>query len=155
MHFIYADCLHAVLPPSLSCVQLEAASLRSNELVDLQARMAAAMQRIAELEAATQRSHPAGARPNGNDDTRAVIRDNKFRRTPRMSPHGSSRSPGADPYLYSSGDAATAAASNDNVKLRTRQVCCITWACTHLHCAPEVAGLLEALHMQQGVAVVS
>lgn len=96
--------------------------MRSNELLDLQTRMAAAMQRIAELEAATQRSHPAGARPNSNDDTRAVIRDNKFRRTPRMSPHTSSRSPGADPYLYSGGDAAGAASSGDNVKLRTRQV---------------------------------
>lgn len=84
--------------------------------------MAAAMQRIAELEATTQRGHLSGARPNSNDDTRAVIRDNKFRRTPRMSPHTSSRSPGADPYLYSSTDAAAAAASGDNVKLRTRQV---------------------------------
>lgn len=106
-------------------LQLEAASLRSNELVDLQTRMGAAMQRIAELEAAMQRSsHTAAARPNSNDDTRAVIRDNKFRRTPRISPHSSSRSPGADPYLYGSGNAAAAAgtASADNVKLRTRQV---------------------------------
>lgn len=129
-------------------MQLEAASLRSNELVDLQARMAAAMQRIAELEATTQRSHPAGARPNGNDDTRAVIRDNKFRRTPRMSPHGSSRSPGADPYLYSSGDAASAGATNDNVKLRTRQVRCSRarlLAC--LQRAPDLAAGTDA---QQG-----
>lgn len=106
----------------LAVLQLESASLRSNELMDLQTRMGAAMQRIAELEAVTQRGgHPSGARPNSNDDTRAVIRDNKFRRTPRMSPHGSSRSPGADPYLYGGGSAA-AAASADNVKLRTRQV---------------------------------
>jgi hypothetical protein len=114
-------CVNAAALWFSSAAQLEAASLRSNELVDLQARMAAAMQRIAELEAATQRNHPSGARPNSNDDTRAVIRDNKFRRTPRISPHTSSRSPGADPYLYS-GDAAGAAATGDNVKLRTRQV---------------------------------
>jgi hypothetical protein len=114
-------CVDVAALCSSVAVQLEAASLRSNELVDLQARMAAAMQRIAELEAATQRSHPSGARPNSNDDTRAVIRDNKFRRTPRISPITSSRSPGADPYLYS-GDAAAAAATGDNVKLRTRQV---------------------------------
>lgn len=95
--------------------------MRRNEVVDLQSRMGAAMQRIAELEASLQAylDHPAGARPNNNDDTRAVIRDNKFRRTPRMSPHGNAHSPGADPCLYGG---ATSSAAADNVKLRTRQV---------------------------------
>lgn len=96
-------------------MQTEVASLRSNELLDLQSRMGAAMQRIAELEAALQRGGNTGSsRPTGNDDTRAVIRDNKFRRTPRISPHNSARSPTSDHY----GGSAPA----DNVKLRTRQV---------------------------------
>lgn len=98
-------------------LQSEVSSLRSNELLDLQARMGAAIQRIAELEAALQRcGNPGGSRPAGNDDTRAIIRDNKFRRTPRISPHNSARSPGSEHLLYCNNAPA------DNVKLRTRQV---------------------------------
>ena len=61
--------------------------------------MAGAMTRIAELEAALQRSGAAGARGAAlPDDTRAVIRDAKstHRRTPRMSPRAGARSPGSD-----------------------------------------------------------
>lgn len=101
--------------------QGEVGNLRSNELLDLQSRMGAAMQRIAELETALQRSNgTAGSRPAGNDDTRAVIRDNKFRRTPRISPHNSARSPGSDPSAF-------AGSASDNVKMRTRQVRCAHW----------------------------
>ncbi|KAF8073005.1 E3 ubiquitin-protein ligase TOM1-like [Scenedesmus sp. PABB004] len=111
------------LQKGLNQAKSEVGSLRSNELADMHARMGVAMQRIAELEAAVQRGGGgAGAgpsRPNGNDDTRAVIRDNKFRRTPRISPHGSARSPGAEPALFAGGGAGGGA---DNVKMRTRQV---------------------------------
>ena len=66
--------------------------------MDLQQRMAGAVQRIAELEATLVRSNgQAGPRPSGMDDTRAVIRDTKgHRRTPRMSPRSAAaaRSPG-------------------------------------------------------------
>lgn len=94
------------------------ASFRSNEVLDLQSRMGSAMQRIAELEAALQRGggNSGGSRPAGNDDTRAVIRDNKSRRTPRISPRNSARSPNSD-HLYGNG-----AAQGDNAKARTRQV---------------------------------
>jgi hypothetical protein len=113
----FSNYLPLLLQPLLLCsLQGEVGNLRSNELLDLQSRMGAAMQRIAELEAALQRSHgTAGNRPAGNDDTRAVIRDNKFRRTPRISPHNSARSPGSDPSAFASN-------TSDNVKMRTRQV---------------------------------
>lgn len=104
----------------ISCqplLQSEVGNLRSNELVDLQSRMGAAMHRIAELEAALQRRDTASGRPAGSDDTRAVIRDNKLRRTPRISPHNSARSPTSDHTVYGTGNAPA-----DNVKLRTRQV---------------------------------
>jgi hypothetical protein len=108
-------------------------SLRSNELMDLQARMAAAMQRIAELETAVQRNcGTAGSRPAGNDDTRAVIRDNKFRRQHRVSPHNSARSPNADDSLYNSGSS-----NGDTVKQRTRQVCRI-WHWGGTVCLPQM-----------------
>ncbi|WIA09202.1 hypothetical protein OEZ85_008612 [Tetradesmus obliquus] len=104
------------LEKGLAKAKGEVGNLRSNELLDLQSRMGAAMQRIAELETALQRSNgTAGSRPAGNDDTRAVIRDNKFRRTPRISPHNSARSPGSDPSAF-------AGSASDNVKMRTRQV---------------------------------
>lgn len=93
--------------------QGEVKNLRSNELMELQQRMAAAMQRIAELEATVQRGGAAaGPRPVGMDDTRSIIRDNKSRRTPRMSPRSSLKSPIPDANV----------SSQDNVKLRTRQV---------------------------------
>jgi protein-L-isoaspartate O-methyltransferase len=132
--------LHLMLLP-LFCgmclsIQAETGSLRSNELLDLQTRMGAAMQRIAELETALQRGGggsggaAAALRPAAsNDDTRAVIRDNKFRRTPRISPHGSARSPGSEAAgaLGSSGACCT-----ENIKTRTRQVRSATLATTLL-----------------------
>jgi hypothetical protein len=91
---------------------VEVGSLRSNELMDMHTRMAAAMQRIAELEAAMQRVGGIGTpiRPGAMDDTRATVKDAKPRKTPRMSPHGSARSQDGNH------------ASIDNVKTRTRQV---------------------------------
>jgi hypothetical protein len=76
------------------------------------------MQRIAELETTLQRSAgAAGPRPAGTDDTRAVIRDtprsSRQRRTPRMSPRSSLRSPGSEPVF---------AAADANLKVRLRQL---------------------------------
>lgn len=99
-------------------------NLRSNELLDLQSRMGAAMHRIAELEAALQRTDSTCSRPAPSDDTRAVIRDNKSRRTPRISPHNSARSPTSDHTVYGVGTAPA-----DNVKLRTRQVGTVDGPC--------------------------
>lgn len=85
-------------------------SLRSNELSDLQHRMGAALARIAELELAAARSGGhAGPRPMGMDDTRAVIKDAKLRKTPRMSPRNQTASP--------TGDGGSAG----GIKLRGRQ----------------------------------
>ncbi len=100
-------------------------SLRSHELSDLQQRMAASMQRIADLEIALSRAsgpgtalNPAGAARA--DDTHVVVRDARpSRKTPRvaMSPRGgAARSPsGNDPSIFNDSAATT-------MKLRTRQV---------------------------------
>jgi protein-L-isoaspartate O-methyltransferase len=85
-------------PVSPTPPQGEVGHLRSFELQELQQRMAGAMARIAELEAALQRGSAAPGAPRGNmpDDTRAVIRDARsHRRSLRPSPRsgGGARSP--------------------------------------------------------------
>lgn len=112
------------------------ASIKNHEFAEMQSRVSTAMQRVADLEATLaqiQRANPSNpvaragspmvvrvssplaraGTPGSCDDVRATIRDNKSRKTPRLSPHGNKSPVAGATAAVAMAAAAAAAAGND------------------------------------------